>query len=63
LKLLQFSLEDEERPCTPKDFLNSTPYFDVDEFNTVVGGENTLCLPVCLRTEYQVSKASQPETA
>jgi hypothetical protein len=27
-------------------------YFDNNIFNTVVGGENTVCLPVCLRTEY-----------
>lgn len=44
--------DDLERPCTPTDFLNVTNYFDNNNFNNVVGGENTVCLPLCLRTEY-----------
>ena len=38
----------------PSDFLNVSNYFDNNIFNNVVGGENTVCLPVCVRTEYQL---------
>ena len=44
-----------ERPCVPEDFLNNTQYFDHNVFETSVGGENTVCLPSCVITEYQVS--------
>ncbi len=47
--------ENSERPCVPTDFLNVSSYFDNNIFNNVVGGENTVCLPLCLRTEYQVA--------
>ena len=55
-KLLPFHFfpENSKRPCVPKDFLSSTPYFDNDVFNTMVGGDNTVCLPQCLVTEYQM---------
>ena len=47
--------ENSERPCVPEDFLNNTQYFDHNVFETSVGGENTVCLPSCVITEYQVS--------
>jgi hypothetical protein len=46
---MHFCLEHSERPCTPTDFLNVTNYFDNTIFNTAVGGENTICLPICVR--------------
>ena len=38
----------------PSDFVYSTPYFDPQILNNVVGGENTICLPQCHVTEYQM---------
>jgi hypothetical protein len=49
MNLLQFDEDNSERACTPTDFLNVTNYFDNTVFNTAVGAENTVCLPVCLR--------------
>ncbi len=48
------SIENPERPCVPSDFLNATNYFDNILMNSIVGGENTVCLPTCVRTEYQL---------
>ena len=51
--IFYFFAENSDRPCVPSDFLNVSNYFDNNIFNTVVGGENTVCLPLCVRTEYQ----------
>jgi hypothetical protein len=50
---LLYFLDNSKRPCSPIDFLNSTSYFNNDLLESTVGAENTVCLPVCLKTEYQ----------
>jgi hypothetical protein len=42
--------ENDEPACSPRDFLNSTPYFSDAIYSPKKGGDE--CLPSCFRREY-----------
>ena len=49
---LFFTTDDDEPPCSPRDFLNSSSYFSEVAYNPGELSPIKECLPTCFRREY-----------